>query len=375
MRVALPLVIGLALIACRGADNPQATGASATGNAASNDPTSVATNTDLVAECDGRPLGTPCGKAGTRHHCVYDACVRNACGDGWPAEGEACDDGNERDGDGCSANCQMEVPPGCGNDVLEPGEDCDDGNTSDGDTCTSDCLTPQVLAPAAGAGHAGTGSAGTGEAGSGEAGVGGAGAGAGTGAAGAGEAGTGEAGIGSAGVGSAGTGAAGTGEAGTGEAGTGATPDESCGPCRQMHCTSYQGIDWVAGCFDATSLGETARTAVEVTFSPSEVQACIDAMACAYAHDCGYTSGAIANDCYCGAFGSGFTLDDCIASGPKGGVDAPCSAAWRAATGETSPANVLGAITDITTPAGWVYFLLECEVELCNGGVDGDCTP
>jgi cysteine-rich repeat protein len=94
---------------------------------------------DMIATCDGAPLGSPCGKPGDRMHCIFDACVRNACGDGWPADAEACDDGNEIDGDGCSSRCHMEVPPGCGNGVLEPGEVCDDGNESNDDPCTASC--------------------------------------------------------------------------------------------------------------------------------------------------------------------------------------------------------------------------------------------
>ena len=97
----------------------------------------------LVASCDGAPAGTPCGKAGQRKHCIFDACVKNACGDGWPAYGEECDDGDEVDGDGCSAHCVLEAEPGCGNAVLEPGEECDDGNTDNADGCTAECKKPR----------------------------------------------------------------------------------------------------------------------------------------------------------------------------------------------------------------------------------------
>src|SRR5690349_3805405 len=94
-----------------------------------------------VAECDGAPEGQECGEKGKGYHCIFDACVRNACGDGVVLEldAEECDDGNERDGDGCSATCKKEVMPGCGNKLVEPGEECDDGNTSDDDRCTAHC--------------------------------------------------------------------------------------------------------------------------------------------------------------------------------------------------------------------------------------------
>lgn len=43
-------------------------------------------------------------------------------------------------GDGCSATCQVEVPPPyCGNGVLNPGEECDDGNNRNGDGCNRFC--------------------------------------------------------------------------------------------------------------------------------------------------------------------------------------------------------------------------------------------
>jgi hypothetical protein len=142
---------------------------------------------------------------------------------------------------------------------------------------------------------------------------------------------------------------------------------DNCTPCRQANCTSYQGINWVAGCFDSSATGDAARAVAGVTLSPTDVQACVDAMACASANDCGRTLGAIANDCYCGAFGGGFGLDECIAVGPNNGTgDAPCSDEWRALTAETVPANVLGAIQDITLASGWAYFLLECEATFCS---------
>jgi cysteine-rich repeat protein len=52
---------------------------------------------------------------------------------------EQCDDGNMTDGDGCSATCQMEVPPVCGDEVIETPEQCDDGNITDGDGCSATC--------------------------------------------------------------------------------------------------------------------------------------------------------------------------------------------------------------------------------------------
>jgi cysteine-rich repeat protein len=93
----------------------------------------------LVAECDQAPDGTPCGKPGQPTHCIYNVCVRNACGDGVVAEAEQCDDGNQRDHDGCDSHCRKEPAPRCGDGVVDPGEACDDGNTVDTDACTNMC--------------------------------------------------------------------------------------------------------------------------------------------------------------------------------------------------------------------------------------------
>src|SRR4051812_36583661 len=92
-------------------------------------------------------------------------------------------------------------------------------------------------------------------------------------------------------------------------------------------------------------------------------------MDCAHINHCGVAGGvgAVANDCYCGAFSGAFDLNACIANGPRqvGGQNPPCTAAWIAATEQTTPANVLGAISDISVPSGWAYFLLECEATSC----------
>jgi cysteine-rich repeat protein len=63
------------------------------------------------------------------------------CGDGdIVAEiDEQCDDGNNIDGDGCTFDCQLEIPPACGDGTLDPGEECDDGNVMGGDGCDANC--------------------------------------------------------------------------------------------------------------------------------------------------------------------------------------------------------------------------------------------
>ena len=346
------------------------------------------------ADCDGARTGTPCGPS---MHCVFDACVRNACGDGWPAYGEACDDGNERDGDGCSARCEMEAPPGCGNGVLEPGEDCDDGNTKAADGCEPDCTLITEAAGTGGPGSGGAGSGGTGGSGGtspggsagSDAGSGGSGGSAGSGGSGgsagssgsggsAGSSGTGgsagtEAGSG----GSAGTEAGSGGSAGSsgsggsaGSSGSGGGGGESCTTCRELRCKNYQDVDWVAGCFDPSAVGDTARaTVITQVFTPVQVQSCVDAVQCATAEGCAYDPLNPINPCYCGDI----SLDDC--NKPSVPATGPCKEEWEALAGSTDRGKVLLSIDNIELPSGWAYFLLECDRLRCNDGPDGDCTP
>ncbi|HMV69655.1 MAG TPA: DUF4215 domain-containing protein, partial [Myxococcota bacterium] len=58
------------------------------------------------------------------------------CGDGYLADGEACDDGNDVDTDACTSVCQ---PAACGDGFIQPGEACDDGNAVNTDACTGAC--------------------------------------------------------------------------------------------------------------------------------------------------------------------------------------------------------------------------------------------
>lgn len=89
--------------------------------------------TDVFAECDQAAGGTPCGDPGSGFHCIFNACVKNSCGDGYVGGIEECDDGDQVDGNGCSALCKLEK---CGNGRLDSGEECDDGNDDDADRCS-----------------------------------------------------------------------------------------------------------------------------------------------------------------------------------------------------------------------------------------------
>jgi cysteine-rich repeat protein len=71
--------------------------------------------------CAGKDDGEACGD---ERHCVTERCVRNTCGDGIQAAGEACDDGNAVAGDGCSPACNVEYTL-CGTgEYVIAGSDC-----------------------------------------------------------------------------------------------------------------------------------------------------------------------------------------------------------------------------------------------------------
>ena len=140
MKRALTTLIATGLlvcVACRGTERV----APALSDATETSSNAVEQVSARVAVCDNAPQGTPCGKAGTHMHCIFQACVKNICGDGIVDDGEECDDDNQRSLDGCDEYCRREPLPGCGNGVVEPGEECDDGNVADDDQCTHACTT------------------------------------------------------------------------------------------------------------------------------------------------------------------------------------------------------------------------------------------
>jgi cysteine-rich repeat protein len=51
--------------------------------------------------------GEPCGVNGT---CAGGECIASVCGDGIVGRGETCDDANQLSHDGCSSQCQTEMP-------------------------------------------------------------------------------------------------------------------------------------------------------------------------------------------------------------------------------------------------------------------------
>lgn len=320
-----------------------------------------------TAECDQAPDGTECG---LEMHCIFNACVANACGDGFKAAREACDDGNDRDDDGCDERCQVEAPPGCGNGTVEPGEECDDqkasmrctalctlafcgdgtlspgeecddGNSSDGDRCDSSCKKQEGNLPDAGVN--GMDASTDADAGDGTIYI--------------------DAGPaaptdgGATGVPDAGSvpmdagakeDAGPVGEIDAGERppfGTAQTKP-ACELCRNDQCRNYQALDFdfVAACFEHAD--------------PLFVQQCVDAVECAYTHGCGYNASGMAQ-CFCGSA----DLSACQVAGAANG---PCQAETYAAARTTKLAEVIANFGVVTLPIGVANYLLACDHELCS---------
>lgn len=121
--------------------------------------------------CIGNQCREPCTSNADcdKGTCQQDGyCGTVFCGDGSVGGGEQCDVGDTVACDGCSPSCQNEV---CGNEVIECGEQCDDGGTclnpagdptactnnvpcdlsspctpQDGDGCSANC-EPEVPSP------------------------------------------------------------------------------------------------------------------------------------------------------------------------------------------------------------------------------------
>jgi cysteine-rich repeat protein len=345
------------------------------------------------ATCARADAGTPCGDD---RHCIDGRCLFNTCGDGIRAADEACDDGNEAIGDGCDPACRNETPPSCGDGQTAKDEECDDGNRHDLDDCSNACTTNACgngrvdgreecddgnRVDADGCSNAcrenrcrngrldpgeecddgnrvhddgcsngcrivvcGNGKTeGDEECDDGN-------------------------GVDADGCSNACTGrVCGNGRIDPGEVCDGDTVEYACAadctrkledmcrPCEDQFCTTYQGADWVAGCF----LGEPPSELVP-ELDPLFAQDCIDVVDCARRTGCGFDPAlAPAVDCYCGAI----SVDACNLDGPA--ADAPCADEWRAATRGATNTDVLVRISDISVPSGWAYYLMLCDREYC----------
>jgi cysteine-rich repeat protein len=336
-----------------------------------------------VAECDQAPNGTPCGKPGSENHCVFFACVRNACGDGVRAGDEACDDGDEIDGDGCSARCHVDTPncgngildpfeecddgdkngadctarctkKKCGDGILSPGEECDEGREIDTKTCLKSCLKPTDGGlPEAGVAIDG-GSAGT-DAGSKVD------ASADTGTDAAADAG-GDATMDAAKDAESDAASEAGGEVGPSGPDCAVADHDAgaiakCEACRQANCTNLNGFDWVSACYkqvDTNLGGDPADT----TFLPK----CIAVMKCAQRYQCGLDGVLSGAGCYCG----NKDIDSCNTNGPATDGSAKCIPDWQAAAGTSDNMQIQARFSDYSYPAGIAFQLLDCDRQFCR---------
>jgi cysteine-rich repeat protein len=343
-----------------------------------------------VAECDQAPQGTPCGKPGSENHCVFNACVRNVCGDGVKAGTEECDDGDEIDHDGCSALCRLDTPS-CGNGVLDPfeecdegpdnggectarctnkrcgdgivspGEECDEGRNVDSRTCLQSCRRPsdsgvQDAGREAGASPGGGGPSDAGGGGPMDAGVDA-----------SHEAGA-EAGS-EAGAEGGGAEAGSDGGGGLSCSDAGGPSVSACRQCRVDHCTDFNGLDLVKRCLEEIGdpswdqLTPQQPRGSNGTADPNDplfLQQCIDVVQCTQLNrNCG-SSVQAGSGCYCGSRDE----NECNTTGP--GANAACVAQWRAAARATLNADVQAAFSNLSLPAGWAFFLLDCDRQFCN---------
>jgi cysteine-rich repeat protein len=307
------------------------------GNTVSNDGCSAAC---AVEKCgDGvKQTGEACDDGNTVAH---DGCENNctltpsaSCGDGFLDAGETCDDKNTANNDGCSSTCQIEK---CGDGVKQTSEQCDDGNTVDNDACSNLCV----------ASRCGDGVVQTGE----------------------------QCDDGNAvntdacttvcknaacgdgfkqGAEACDDGNTTNGDGCSSTCTTEGPVKTACDTCRDTNCRNYLGVDLVHGCFEAVN-GDFGADPTD----PKFIQDCVNVITCARANHCAYSADKAAAGCYCGSN----SVDACAASGPA--ADAKCVPQWQAATRTTVNADVQVRFTDLSYPAGWAYFLLECDTKSC----------
>jgi cysteine-rich repeat protein len=314
-----------------------------------------------TVDCDEAPNGTPCGAPGSGKHCVLEACLKNSCGDGIVVEedNEACDDGNEDDGDGCSARCDEETPGAAADAGSDAGSDAATAQDASMGADASSGVDASTSADAAsGSADAATDAAASADSSTSV-----------------------DAAIDSGNTGTdaalqAGhdAGADAEGHQHDAEADAahdaasvdGGVPQATCASCAAASCKMPDGdtqVDLQAGCFSAINPAYGANTA-----DPAFIQDCIDTVACARQHGCGFTAQFQAAECYCGTNAG----DACTTVGPA--ANAPCLAQWQRATRSMVNADVLNRFSDLAYPAGWAYFLIDCYRNSCNTATTGNCT-
>jgi hypothetical protein len=168
------------------------------------------------------------------------------------------------------------------------------------------------------------------------------------------------------------TGAPDTGAPDTGAPDTG-TPDagpdggfwaNTCLPCLNANCQDFNTIPLSGVCFNNATAGLNGDPVAQ----PNTTQRCTDAVQCSITATTGCAEDVAGPArCYCGEQ----TLNQCQATGPL--PAAPCITAWERVTEcdtETNAAArntcVLGQFQDLTRPAGYAFFTVECANANCQ---------
>jgi hypothetical protein len=102
---------------------------------------------------------------------------------------------------------------------------------------------------------------------------------------------------------------------------------------------------------------------VDPTFmaDPSDAtfnQACTAMLRCTVASHCYQGTGDL-EQCYCGDQ----KLTDCLTL--PGAARGPCKSEIETAARTTNPMDVGQRVTDLKYPAGWAFFLLQCDNTMC----------
>jgi hypothetical protein len=142
------------------------------------------------------------------------------------------------------------------------------------------------------------------------------------------------------------------------------TPRSTCEACRARWCSNFEGVDLVAGCFEAPD------PKVVPNPDPQFAATCSAVMRCAFEHDCAYDAARGPVHCYCGSR----HVDECKINGPA--LDAPCVKEWQAAARSQDNLEVLLRFDQVQYPSGWAFHLLQCDRERCGKSSPlGRCTP
>jgi cysteine-rich repeat protein len=144
---------------------------------------------------------------------------------------------------------------------------------------------------------------------------------------------------------------------------------DTCTPCERKNCSNYMDMDMdlPKGCYD------NMPNPRDVPMQPSEgafsgpckkLVACVREEMCLGPESHGYAI----DDCYCrrDEIDPGKHFAECDANGPD-----KCKAEFYAASGTMDPVSATVRHQNPETPAGYAFYLLECDREFCKD----ECVP